>query len=187
MSVIKSKIKIGTIREYTEHGLVLGLRMRLKMGKEYIPHSGTELKDTGFTPVLAKNGFDSEHLPVSSGKRQTQDQRSAEFGQQLQIPGGLEQHSCLFPFSLWNLHQQVREKCLMSCLAETAHLQSEVRNEESQGFWGRGAGWNTHTMCPPLTTGTSLITVPPASHLHTGCSNAASAILFQLVSSLGQG
>lgn len=37
--VIKSKIKIGTIREYTEQSLVLGLNVRLKMGKEYIPHS----------------------------------------------------------------------------------------------------------------------------------------------------
>lgn len=39
VGVIKSKIKIGTIRDYTEHGLVLGLSMRLKVGKEYISHS----------------------------------------------------------------------------------------------------------------------------------------------------
>lgn len=39
MCIIKSKIKIGTIREYTERDLVLGLSARLKMGKEYIPHS----------------------------------------------------------------------------------------------------------------------------------------------------
>lgn len=51
-------------------------------------------------------------------------------------------------------------------------------------------GWNRHIVCPPLTTGASLmfslISLPPASHLHKGCSNAALPIQFQLVSSLGQ-
>lgn len=37
----------------------------------------------------------------------------------------------------------------MSYLAKTAHLQSEVRNEESHGFCGRGAGLEyTHCMSP---------------------------------------
>lgn len=122
------------------------------------------------------HGFDSEHLPVSSGKRQAQDQRSAEFGQQLQIPGGLEQHSCHFTFSLWELHQQVREKCLTSCLA--AHLQSEVRNEESQGFYVGTLGWNIHTVCPPLTSGTSLIfSLISLCHQHPTCTAGAVTLL----------
>lgn len=79
----------------------------------------------------------------------------------------------------------------MSCLAKTAHLQSEVRNEENQGFYVGMLSWNIHTVCPSLITGVSLIfsliSVPPASHLHRRCSNTASTILFQLVSSLGQG
>lgn len=83
VGVIKSKIKIGTIREYTEHGLVLGLRMRLKMGKEYIPHSGTELKDTGFTPILAKNlrmglTLNTYQSPLEKGRHRTKGQQSLD-------------------------------------------------------------------------------------------------------------
>lgn len=148
------------------------------MGKEYIPHSGTQLKDTGFTLVLAKNlrmglTLNTYQSPLEKGRLRTKGQQSLDNSFRSLVGSS----SCLFPFSLWNLHQ-VREKCLMSCLAKTAHLQSEVRNEESQGFRGRGAGWNTHTVCPPLTTGTSLIfSLMSLCHQHHTCTWDAVTLL----------
>lgn len=146
-----------------------------------------------FTPVLAKNlcmglTLNTYQSPLEKGRLRTKGQ---QFGQQLQIPGGLEQHSCHFTFSLWDLHKQVREKCLTSCSAKSAHLQSEVRNEKSQGVYVGMLGWNIHTVCPPhhryITDLQFNLSVPPASHLHRRCSNSALTTLFQLVSSLGQG
>lgn len=83
VGVIKSKIKIGTIRDYTEHGLVLGLSMRLKMGKEYISHSWTGLKDTEFTPVLARKlcmglTLNTYQSPLEEGRLRSKGQQSLD-------------------------------------------------------------------------------------------------------------